>query len=65
MERDKGLTTLKKTKIILAIGMVCCFLLAGCKEEVEMTKKEEENFKGGPPPAGFLDNPSNQPKPGN
>lgn len=52
-------------KLAVAAGLGVSFLLAGCKEEAQMTKKEEENFKGGPPPAGFFDKPENQPKQGN
>lgn len=56
---------MKIAKVTVALGFAACLLLAGCKGEPEMTKKEEENFKGGPPPAGFFDKEENKPKPGN
>lgn len=39
---------------VLVLGTVG-LSLAGCSEKTEMNKAEQDNFKGGPMPAGFLD----------
>jgi hypothetical protein len=38
--------------------------LVGCSEKTEMSKEEQENFKGGPMPPGFLDKPGGAPSAG-
>ncbi len=53
------------TRATFAVCLAAAFLLAGCKEEAEISKAEEQNFKGGPPPPGFFDKPENQPKASN
>jgi hypothetical protein len=53
----------RSARIVLAtllLGTVG-FSLAGCSEKTDMTKAEQENFKGGPMPAGFLDKQGSAP----
>lgn len=41
---------------LVPLALLLSIFLAGCGEEkTEMTKAEQENFRGGPMPAGFLD----------
>jgi hypothetical protein len=41
--------------ILLMSMTVLLPLLSGCKSQSSMSKAEEENFKGGPMPAGFME----------
>jgi len=56
MERNSRLSIRNQLGIgLLAVSLICNFLLVGCKEEEQMSKAERENFNGGPMPAGFMD----------
>jgi hypothetical protein len=56
MERKSRISISKQLKArLVAVFLICNFLLVGCKGEEQMSQAEKENFNGGPMPAGFME----------
>src|SRR5579862_1686430 len=59
--QSAGSTAIKERKspIPVVVRRICLICLAGtslfgCGTKTEMSKQEQDNFKGGPPPPGYL-----------